>query len=188
MTLVYERIDFEFICQLEGYSLKGYVPDPEHSRSGVTIASGFDLGQRSAAELKSMFPPELANRLMPYVGKVKFDAVSLLRQQPLLISDAEARLINEQAKRSAVDRLVRSWDNSQPCMPFHALAPACATVIASVAFQYGELSTRTPNFWKQVITGQWQDAVHNLRHFGDKYATRRNREAELLQQWLDTQH
>ena len=39
-------IDFTFIEKLEGYRLEGYVPDAENSQSGVTIASGFDLGQR----------------------------------------------------------------------------------------------------------------------------------------------
>lgn len=181
------NIDFDFICQLEGYCLKGYVPDPEQSHSGVTIASGFDLGQRSAQELQSLFPPELAAKLLPYVGKIKADAVRALQLQPLLISDAEAVVINAQAKRVATERLVRSWNSSQPCMPFNDLPPACATVIASVAFQYGDLAKRTPNFWRQVVAGQWQDAVNNLRHFGDKYITRRNKEAERLQQWIKTQ-
>ena len=39
-------IDFNFISKLEGgRKTKGYVPDPEGSRSGVTIATGVDLGK-----------------------------------------------------------------------------------------------------------------------------------------------
>jgi GH24 family phage-related lysozyme (muramidase) len=53
-------------------------------------------------------------------------------------------------------------------------------VVASVAFQYGDLSRRTPNFWRQVTSGDWDAALNNLRHFGDKYPTRRNKEADLL--------
>ena len=41
-----ELIDFDFIKDREGFETKGYVPDPEGSQSGVTIASGFDLGQK----------------------------------------------------------------------------------------------------------------------------------------------
>jgi hypothetical protein len=60
----------------------------------------------------------------------------------------------------------------------------CQTVVASVAFQYGDLSLRTPNFWQQVTTENWQAALANLQDFGDKYPTRRNKEADLLAQWL----
>ncbi len=52
------------------------------------------------------------------------------------------------------------------------------TVIASVAFQYGDLESRTPNFWKQVISGDWEAAEANLRNFGDNYGTRRVKEAD----------
>ncbi len=38
-------IDFKFIEKLEGSARKGYVPDPDNSKSGVTIACGFDIGQ-----------------------------------------------------------------------------------------------------------------------------------------------
>ena len=38
------NIDWDFILEQEGFRLKGYVPDAKNSKSGVTIASGFDLG------------------------------------------------------------------------------------------------------------------------------------------------
>jgi hypothetical protein len=53
-----------------------------------------------------------------------------------------------------------------------------------VAFQYGDLARRTPNFWRQVTEKKWADVIANLRNFGDHYATRRNVEADLLQDWL----
>jgi type VI secretion system secreted protein VgrG len=45
-------IDFSFIGQLEGNKTEGYVPDPENSNSGVTIASGFDIGQHQLMSWK----------------------------------------------------------------------------------------------------------------------------------------
>ncbi|BCE03374.1 hypothetical protein TYM08_P3437 [Marinicellulosiphila megalodicopiae] len=45
-------IDFNFIKQLEGFELKGYVPNPDTSKSGVSIASGFDIGQRDQKEIE----------------------------------------------------------------------------------------------------------------------------------------
>jgi len=54
-------------------------------------------------------------------------------------------------------------------------------VITSVAFQYGNLATETPNFWRQVTSGDWDGAVGNLRNFGDAYGSRRNREADYFE-------
>ena len=56
-----------------------------------------------------------------------------------------------------------------------------ATVIASVAFQYGKLEKETPNFWRQVTNDDWGAAVKNLRNFGDRTPTRRNKEANYFE-------
>lgn len=174
------NIDFEFIGELEGFELEGYVPDPKGSNSGVTIASGFDLGQRSKHELLSMLPIDLANKMIPYIGKTKFLAVSYLKSHPLKITKSEAATINQAAHKQSVDRLLSQWDESGAYCDFAELSTEKATVISSVAFQYGDLSRRTPNFWRQVTSGDWDAALKNLRHFGDKYPTRRNKEADLL--------
>jgi hypothetical protein len=50
-----QMIDYSFIEKLEGNTCIGYVPDPENSQSGVTIACGFDIGQRSKNELLEGF-------------------------------------------------------------------------------------------------------------------------------------
>ncbi|WP_241906888.1 pesticin C-terminus-like muramidase, partial [Vibrio lentus] len=47
-------IDHEFIGVLEGSEKNGYVPAPEKSNSGVTIAVGFDLGARNIDDLKRL--------------------------------------------------------------------------------------------------------------------------------------
>jgi len=178
-------IDFEFIGKLEGFSLKGYVPNPETSRSGVTIASGFDIGQCSSNEVENAFPDNLSSKLLPYVGKIKQDACSVLDSQQLEVTEEEASLINAYAHNTASDRLVNEWRASDASMAFDELSVACQTVVASVAFQYGSLSRRTPNFWKQVTSGDWQGALKNLKNFGDKYATRRLQEAALLESWIE---
>ena len=59
-------------------------------------------------------------------------------------------------------------------------------VVSSVGFQYGSnLAKATPRFWDAVTNGRWQDAVDELRNFGDSYSTRRNKEADLLQKAID---
>lgn len=168
-----------FIAELEGRSLTGYVPHPSGSISGVTIASGFDIGQREHLEIMRAFGVELGGKLAPHVGVTGYDAINRLALIPLTITDQECESINTFAHRQATQRLLESWPRSST--PFGCLADECQTVIMSVAFQYGNLATRTPNFWRQVTTGDWVGALRNLRDFGDAYSTRRNKEADLLE-------
>lgn len=60
-------INYGFIQTLEGNSNIGYVPDPEHSKSGVTIASGFDLGARRLSDLIGL-PKTIIDKLAPYLS------------------------------------------------------------------------------------------------------------------------
>lgn len=174
------NIDFDFIAAMEGFELKGYVPDASGSNSGVTIASGFDISQRSEGELLAMLGSELASKLIPYIGKTKFDAVEFLASHPLEVTKEEAEKINKAAHAQALDRLAIAWNECASC-EFSSLPANKATAVASVAFQYGSLAKRTPNFWRQVTSGDWPGALSNLRNFGDKYSTRRNKEADLLE-------
>ena len=177
-------IDFHFIKKLEGSTCQGYVPDPDNRQSGVTIACGFDIGQRSAGEINRAFYRSLADKLIPYAGLKKQVAVQALAQSPLMVTCEEAADIHQYCLDQAMQRLEQQWDGSNADVTFNQLPCACQTIIASVAFQYGNLSIRTPNFWLQVTSGDWKGALKNLRNFGDKYPSRRNKEAELLEQWL----
>lgn len=178
-------IDFKFIQAREGLELKGYVPKPDGGpvESGVTVASGFDIGQRSVEQIDDMFGYELADKLAPYCGVVGHDAVELITKRPLKITEDEAEEINRLAHKEAVNLLLADW-NKATKTPFHSLSDECQTVVASVAFQYGDLPTRTPNFWRQVTAGDWWGALANLRNFGDRFKTRRNIEADLLESRL----
>ena len=66
-------------------------------------------------------------------------------------------------------------------MSFDDLTKEQATVVASVAFQYGNLATETPKFWAYVTSGNWVAAAKELRNFGDKYPSRRKLEANYLE-------
>jgi hypothetical protein len=39
---------------------------------------------------------------------------------------------------------------------------------------------KTPNFWNGVISNDWNKVTNELNDFGDKYSTRRKKEAKLL--------
>ena len=179
-------IDFNFISKLEGgRRTTGYVPNPEGSRSGVTIGTGIDLGQMGESDLAQFdFPYDLKDKLRPYLGKIKFEAVDLLNSMTLQVTDAEAELIDKEVKSRFVRDLERKF-NDAATIRFDELPDGVQTVIASVAFQYGDLRRRTPNFWRQITTGDWQGAYRNLRDFGDDYSRRRNQEADLLKSSLD---
>jgi len=174
-------VNYKFIAELEGNELIGYVPDPENSNSGVTIASGFDIGQRDYKELRGIFNPVLAIKLSPYCN-IKGDlAECLLIMDPLTITKEEAKEINAITRIKTYCKLRYSWADSKAYLTFIKLNEQQQTVIASVSYQYGDLSKRTPNFWRQVTTGDWDAALKNLRDFGDKYPTRRNKEADYLE-------
>ena len=171
------NIDWDFILEQEGFRLKGYVPNPEGSDSGVTIASGFDLGARSVSDLKGL-SKEIIDLLTPYLG-IKGAAADEVASN-LVVSDDQAKTINEFAKKKELGLLKKRW-KTKTGQSFDDLPMREATVITSVAFQYGNLATETPNFWRQVTSGDWDGAVGNLRNFGDAYGSRRNREADYFE-------
>ena len=154
-------IDWRFISQLEGgQRLDGYVPDPSGSRSGVTIATGFDLGGRTPASLRQLLGANhsVTARLIPYAGLTGNAAVQALRANPLTITQAEADHIDRASKQQALnavraqyDRDVlianTNWPPAQRLVNFDRLPGRAQTVIASVAFQYGTPWQRTPTFW-----------------------------------------
>ncbi|TVR97801.1 MAG: peptidase [Rhodospirillales bacterium] len=180
-------IDWSFISQLEGgRRLTGYVPAAAFSQSGVTVATGCDLGQRSRAEIDALNIPEsLKAKLRPYADLKTAAAEAMLRQQPLTLTAAEAEALDEAVKQPIVDALETRYDAAVSSSPgrltFARLPHPAQTVIASVAFQYGaNLPARTPRFWRAVTAQDWAEAVRELRNFGDAYPTRRRREANLL--------
>ncbi len=188
------NIDWGFIGQLEGAGLTtGYVPtDRDGSvigQSGVTIGTGFDIGQHSAAELATLFgaDSEITRLLTPYVGLRRAAAVTALEETPLEVTRAQADEIDRAIKESKATQLAGRYDravaasNNRALLRFRALPRRAQTVIASVSFQYGNLAIRTPSFWGLVVAQDWAGSVAELRAFGDRYGRRRRLEADYLE-------
>jgi hypothetical protein len=179
------NIDFSFISSLEGgQQLTGYVPASGVSNSGVTVATGFDLGARNEADLKKLnLSLSLITKLKPYLGLKKTAASTALKNSPLAITKADADSIDKAVKSEATNLLIQRYNAAiKPTQNnFSQLPKEAHTVIASVAYQYGNLATRAPKFWKAVTDQDWADTVKKLKNFGDQYPTRRNKEATLLQ-------
>ncbi|WCM86399.1 pesticin C-terminus-like muramidase [Acidovorax sp. NCPPB 3576] len=180
-----EQIDYAFLSALEGGSLTtGYVPAANVSKSGVTIATGFDLGQRSESDLKNLgLASGLVTKLKPYLGTKGADAKTLIEKTPLTITAAEAESIDKATKASHIASVKLKYDSASAAKKNFIDLPAEAqTVIASVSFQYGvNLDAATPKFWKAVTEQDWTEAVKLLKNFGDVYPTRRGKEAALLE-------
>ena len=176
-------IDWDFISKKEGGSkTDGYVPNPEGSKSGVTIATGFDLGARNAEDLKGL-PLSLKEKLSPYLGLQGMVASEYLETRPLTITGSEAKLIDKKSKGGAVKKLKAEWNKNAAIMKtpmFEDLTGAQKTIAASVAFQYGSLA-KAPKFRAAAQEGRWDDVQGELRNFGDDYASRRTSEADYLQ-------
>lgn len=183
-------VDWSFIRAREGDKFDGYVTDAQGGSSGVTIATGIDLGQRSGSDIDKLdIADDLKKKLKPYCLKTGKAASDLLAKSPLSITAAEADALTKAVKGPMLDALVSEYDAAvdkanavDHCKRVHfdQLPTGVQTAIASAQFQYNSLSSRTANYWKQVTEQRWADASKNLKDFGDRYKTRRNLEAGLI--------
>jgi hypothetical protein len=174
------KINFSFVSQLEGgATCTGYVPDALHSKSGVTIATGFDIGQRSAKDLVMLLPKKIAVKLTPYCQLTGIAAQQTLSETPLALTELEVQVIDVCVKRQLTELLQHRY-NQRSSVDFEHLPEQAQTVIASVAFQYGNLAKRCPTFWGFVITQNWLAMVNELNNFGDRYTSRRLKEANYF--------
>ena len=61
------QIDYGLIGELEGNVLEANVPDPEGSKSGVTVGTGIDLGARTREDFAGFENQELLDRFDQYL-------------------------------------------------------------------------------------------------------------------------
>lgn len=183
------NIDWDFIHTLEGKAiLKGYIPlnrdGTVMGKSGVTICSGLDLGNYGREGILGLkLSKPLENKLLPYTAYTKEIALEFLKKNPLSITKGECDEITEKLQNRFCKEL-ESLYNSHSKIEFSKIPPAAQTVIMSVFYQYGNLSKRTPNFWKVVTSQDWVKAVSHLNNFGDKFSVRRKKEAAYLEKHL----
>jgi molecular chaperone DnaK (HSP70) len=175
------RIHKFILKAFEGWSLDGYVPAPDGGpiESGVTIANGFDIGQRSVNQINDAFGARLADKLAPYAGISGKAAVSLIKSKPLRLSEAECEIIREYANSESDALLLADWERSTST-PFDSLTDEQQMVLTSLAYQYGDLPSRCPMAWKQATTGDWEALLRNLWNFKDAFESRRRQEYAVL--------
>ncbi len=167
-------INNELLSQYEGGShKKAYVPWSEKTAkgnsSGVTIGSGFDLGQRKRPdELRAMGLPEsLVQKFAPYLGKKRSDAVKFLRNHPLSLSEDETNTLNRCILIDMGKKAIRHWDTevakqrkTWPDAPyFHEMNTDQQTIIFSRYYNEGQgWIKKHPDIHQSILRNDWDTA------------------------------
>lgn len=153
--------------------------------SGVTIATGCDLGQTDAATLQGYgVPLPIVNQLRPYLGLKSADAIAKLSALPLTIAPDTAALLDECVHAGYLQRYVAPAYNKASDVSFDVLPKQAQAVVFSVCFQKGCGGVRRdwPKLWGYLVTQNWCAASKELRGGFSQYKLRRRIEGELLQE------
>lgn len=153
--------------------------------SGVTIATGCDLGQTDAATLQSYgLPLAIVNQLRPYLGLKSSAAIAKLSALPLTIAPDTAALLDECVHAGYLQRYVAQAYQKAAGTSFYALPKQAQAVVFSVCYQKGCGGVRRdwPKLWGYLTTQNWCAAAKELRTGFTQYKLRRKIEGDLLQE------
>lgn len=151
--------------------------------SGVTVATGCDLGQSSARELTACgLEPGLANRFAPWLGLKKEAAIEKLAVRPLQISEETAARLDACVHAGYLSRYVRPAYEKASHVPFDSLPREAQAVVFSVCFQKGCGGVRRdwPKLWGCLTRQDWAGASRELLTEFRQYVLRRRKEGLLL--------
>jgi hypothetical protein len=176
------RIRWDFIDELEGgMRLDGYVPDDPDKKSGVTIGSGVDLGWLKQQEFLQL-PAPMQSKLKPYIGLRGDAAIKALSATPLKLERDDINTLMDVERRAFIAEVSARYTHDAKSA-FSALPDGAATVIMSVAYQYGDpwADLKCGKFWAVACQRDWSGLATQLRNFPDRrFITRRKREAVFL--------
>ncbi len=153
-------------------------------KSGVTIASGFDIGQYSSSQIKNIFSSDISlqNLYLPYSNKRKQDAIDYLDTNPLTIDSMQARKTDELIKKYQLSFVVKEYNSYSIEKEFKEQSVGVQTVVASICFQYGAASKTLLNMWKALEDDDlllmyefWEERMLNT-----EYTKRRELELKYL--------
>jgi hypothetical protein len=182
-----DLIDYDFLENGDGVnwwgekrSLEAYEPPDESS--GVTIATGFDLGSKSEAQLKAMgLSDALIGKLKPYFGRYGSDGAAFVRANPLVLSEDEVDAIDAAVRKEARRWAAEAYDRASP-WKFDDLPANTQTVIFNLAYQYGpDWHKDVPRYFAFITSGRWAEASAELANFRDETQPRRTAERVRLE-------
>lgn len=175
-------VDFAYLSRWEGNQyLRGYVPfikGVTAGKSGMTVATGFDVGQISELELSNMaLLPETGPKLAPFAGvqftgktRAQVAAIVAKRGPVPVLSKSEADTCDLVVHRKHLAAAVSSWNaRRKPGVPeFKALPVPWQTVLFSRTFHQGtgmpDTAVAKP-FYTAATAGHWADAVTALQNY-----------------------
>ena len=189
----------EFLTRWETRQLRGYVPcrprkytgkhdmdgyDPI-GQSGVTIATGLDLGQQNRTSLIMYgITGDLQDKLAYYLGKTRYRAIEALHDAPLCINDAECDVIDAGVQAAFTRMAARAFDTAAgpDATHFENIPAEAQTVIVSLFYQLGGTWNRyfPTSLWAALTSCRWTDAAAILRADTSPYQARRHSEARIL--------
>lgn len=198
-----------FLTKVEGpRQTRGYVPcfvktggtanyrgesDPSRymamGASGVTIATGCDLGQTTLAILRGygISSQALLGTLSPYIGLKKDAALRRLHEQPLRITEEQAEKLDNAVHGGYLKTwVIPAYEQDSGGVRFDSLPRQAQAVIMSVCFQKGSGGVRRdwPKTWRALARQDWKNAAGELQHGFKNYKTRRAIEGRLLEELL----
>ena len=193
-------VDFSYLSRWEGDQyLRGYVPfikGVTAGASGLTVATGFDVGQISEMELSRLaLRPETGPKLAPFAG-IRFTgktraqvAATVVKRGPVpVLTKPEADTADLVIHGKHLSAAVTSWNaRRKPGVPeFKALPVPWQTVLFSRTFHQGtgmpDTAVAQP-FYTAATAGRWAVAVTALQNYGVTapwYKSRVSQEAAFL--------
>lgn len=198
------QVNFAYLSRWEGgQHLYGNIPVCKTKtggkevcgNSGLTIATGFDVGQRTAAELRRLgFDERIVQTLLPYVNLTKAAALNKLNAdkaagRPPFLYKSEADMVDGIVKKAHLMAAIEAYNNATGRDgAFQQLTPAQQTVLFSRTFHQGPGMHKTATakqFYAAAVRGDWKAVETHLRNYPvsvDWYKNRVNQEADLLEE------
>ena len=193
-------VDFAYLSRWEGDQyLRGYVPfvnGVTAGGSGMTIATGFDVGQITEMELSKLdLRPETGPKLAPFAGirftgktRAQVAAIVAKRGPMPVLTKQEADAADLIIHRKHLAAAVTAWNTRRkPGVPeFKALPAPWQTVLFSRTFHQGtgmaDTAVARP-FYSAATAGKWTEAADALQNYAVApawYKTRVTQEATFL--------
>lgn len=177
------KVDFVFLAQWEGGQyLHGYIPFAKGvvaGNSGMTVATGFDIGQKSGRQLKGLaLSASLLDEIDDFAEKTfrgldlaqAVTAVQAIGAPIPEITKAEADLLDKLIHGEHLRAAIAAWDAAKkPGVPAFTMLPEpWQTVLFSRFFHQGVGAHRTgvmKTFWGSATAGDWPQAIIDLKAY-----------------------
>jgi hypothetical protein len=155
--------------------------------SGVTIATGIDLGQTNFTTFTATYHVSqyLAERFNPYYGRKRDDALKALFTKQIDITKGEADEIDTGVHTAYLWNVASAYNSCNAADAFVNLPPQAQAAIFSLLYQNGCTGgqKKNPAAWAALVAGDWAKAS-NLFINGEwpAYKDRHKQEGQLLAQ------